>query len=138
MHEMLRSFVTLAKFLNLTHAVNHLGSTRQTVRRHIEMLQSLRGEKLLAFVDRQYVLTREGELALVEAEQILQLDEAWMRKDIRVVNGLTAVLYDADFRGSLFITAAFHRHGLEKRNTAYTERAALLGGIQSATGSPGV
>ena len=94
MHEMLRSFVTLAKFLNLTHAVNHLGSTRQTVRRHIEMLQSLRGEKLLAFEDRQYVLTREGALALVEAEQILLLDEAWKRKDVRVVNGLTAVLYD--------------------------------------------
>ena len=96
MHEMLRSFVTLARFLNLSHAVNHLGSTRQTVRRHIEMLESLRGEKLLGLVDRQYVLTEAGELAVVEAEQILLLDEAWMRKDIRVVNGLTAVLYDAD------------------------------------------
>ena len=96
MHEMLRSFVTLAKFLNLTHAVNHLGSTRQTVRRHIEMLQALRGETLLAFVDRQYVLTREGELALVEAEQILQLDDAWMRKEVRVVDGLTAVRYDSN------------------------------------------
>ena len=93
MHEMLRSFVTLAKFLNLTHAVNHLGSTRQTVRRHIEMLQELRGQKLLAFVDRQYVLTREGALALVEAEQILQLGDAWMRQEVRVVDGLTAVLY---------------------------------------------
>lgn len=96
MHEMLRSFVTLAKFLNLTHAVNHLGSTRQTVRRHIEMLQSLRGQKLLAFEDRQYVLTKEGEVALVDAEQILLLDEAWMRRDVRVVNGLTAVLYNTD------------------------------------------
>ncbi len=96
MHEMLRSFVTLAKFLNLTHAVNHLGSTRQTVRRHIEMLQSLRGQKLLAFEDRQYVLTKEGEVALVDAEQILLLDEAWMRRDVRVVNGLTAVLYNPD------------------------------------------
>ncbi len=96
MHEMLRSFVTLAKFLNLTHAVNHLGSTRQTVRRHIEMLQSLRGETLLSFVDRQYVLTREGAVALVEAEQILLLDEAWMRQEVRVVNGLTAVLYDPE------------------------------------------
>lgn len=96
MHEMLRSFVTLAKFLNLTHAVNHLGSTRQTVRRHIELLQSLRGEKLLEFVDRQYVLTRAGALALVEAEQILLLGDAWMRKEVRVVDGLTAVLYDSN------------------------------------------
>jgi len=96
MHEMLRSFVTLARFLNLTHAVDHLGSTRQTVRRHVEMLQSLRGEKLFAFVDRQYVLTEAGVLALVEAERILQLDDAWMRKEVRVVNGLTAVRYYTD------------------------------------------
>jgi len=96
MHEMLRSFVTLARFLNLSHAVEHLGSTRQTVRRHIEMLQSIRGEKLFAFVDRQYVLTDAGALALVEAERILQLDDAWMRKEVRVVNGLTAVRYYTD------------------------------------------
>ena len=96
MHEMLRSFVTLARYLNLSHSVDHLGSTRQTVRRHIEMLQSLRGEKLFAFVDRQYVLTDEGALALVEAERILQLDDAWMRKEIRVVDGLFAVRYSAD------------------------------------------
>ena len=96
MHEMLRSFVTLARFLNQSHAVEHLGSTRQTVRRHIEMLQSIRGEKLFAFVDRQYVLTDAGALALVEAERILQLDDAWMRKEVRVVNGLTAVRYYTD------------------------------------------
>ena len=102
MHEMLQSFVVLARFLNLSHAVDHLGSTRQTVRRHVEMLQSLRGEKLFAFVDRQYVLTEEGALALVEAERILQLDDAWMRKEVRVVNGLTAVQYYTDSANPYF------------------------------------
>ncbi len=96
MHEMLRSFVTLARFLNLSHAVEHLGSTRQTVRRHVEMLQSLRGEKLFEFVDRQYVLTEKGVLAVAEADRILQLDDAWMRKEVRIVNGLTAVRYVTD------------------------------------------
>lgn len=99
---MLRSFVTLARFLNLSHAVEHLGSTRQTVRRHVEMLQSLRGEKLFAFVDRQYVLTEEGALSLVEAERILQLDDAWMRKEVRVVDGLTAVRYNTDTEAPYF------------------------------------
>ena len=96
MHEMLRSFVMLARYLNLSHAVEHLGSTRQTVRRHIEMLQALRGEELFAFVDRQYVLTDAGVLALTEAERILQLDEAWMRKEVSIVDGLTTVRYLAD------------------------------------------
>jgi len=33
--ELLRSFTTLARTLNLSHAVKELRSTRQTVRRHI-------------------------------------------------------------------------------------------------------
>ncbi|MEP3512466.1 MAG: hypothetical protein ABJN38_11970, partial [Lentilitoribacter sp.] len=35
LHEMIRSFTTLARTLNLSHAVKELGSTRQTLRRHI-------------------------------------------------------------------------------------------------------
>ena len=92
---MLRSFVAFARSLNLSHAVNQLGSTRQTVRRHVDMLQELRREKLFVLVDRQYVLTDEGLLALVEAEQILQLADAWMRNEIKVVNGLTAVRFQS-------------------------------------------
>ena len=37
--EMIRSFVTLATTLNLSHAVAELGTTRQTLRRHIQQLE---------------------------------------------------------------------------------------------------
>ena len=37
--EMLRSFTTLARTLNLSHAVEELNSTRQTIRRHISQLE---------------------------------------------------------------------------------------------------
>ncbi len=60
MFEMLRSFTTLASTLNLSRAVIALGSTRQTVRRHIQQLEELRGEQLFEVHDRQYVLTEAG------------------------------------------------------------------------------
>ena len=46
--ELLRSFSTLARTLNLSKAVRELGSTRQTVRRHIYLLEEARGEKLFS------------------------------------------------------------------------------------------
>ena len=56
--EALRSFSTLASTLNLSRAVDALGTTRQTVRRHISLLEEARGEELFALIDRQYVLTK--------------------------------------------------------------------------------
>ena len=41
--EILRSFTMLAATLNLSHAVKELGSTRQTVRRHISQLEDIKG-----------------------------------------------------------------------------------------------
>ena len=45
--ELLRSFTTLARTLNLSHAVKELRSTRQTVRRHIAQLEEMRGTPCL-------------------------------------------------------------------------------------------
>ena len=69
MFEMLRSFTTLAETLNLSHAVVLLGSTRQTVRRHIQQLEEMRGEALFEVHDRQYVLTDAGDRSVREATQ---------------------------------------------------------------------
>lgn len=66
--EMLRSFVVLADTLNLSHAVERLQTTRQTVRRHIKLLEERRGAPLFELRDRQYALTPAGKRALPEAE----------------------------------------------------------------------
>lgn len=94
--ELLRSFAALAKTLNLSHAVKELKSTRQTVRRHINLLEELRGEPLFELVDRQYVLTEAGRRALPEALDILARGDAWMQNQSSHVNGLFAVRYTAN------------------------------------------
>jgi hypothetical protein len=86
--EMIRSFSALAKHLNLSHAVEVLGSTRQTVRRHIANLEEVKGVALFKVVDRRYELTDDGERALPEAEEILARGHAWLRGQSFHVNGL--------------------------------------------------
>lgn len=78
LHEMMKSFTTLARTLNLSHAVKELGSTRQTVRRHITLLEEAKGEPLFSVEDRQYRLTEAGERALPEALEILARGNAWL------------------------------------------------------------
>ena len=77
--EMIRSFVTLARTLNLSHAVKDLGSTRQTVRRHIATLEETMGAPLFAVDDRRYQLTPAGEKALPNAKDILARGTTWLR-----------------------------------------------------------
>lgn len=86
--EMIRSFSSLARCLNLSHAVEELGSTRQTVRRHIANLEEIRGDTLFRVVDRRYELTEAGVRALPEAEEILTRGHAWLRGQSFHVNGL--------------------------------------------------
>lgn len=76
--EMLRSFTTLAKTLNLSQAVRILDCTRQTVRRHIDILEEIRGEKLFEVRDRQYSITEAGSRSVIEAEYLLERCEAWL------------------------------------------------------------
>lgn len=77
--EMIRSFVTLAATLNLSHAVKELGSTRQTVRRHISALEDAMGARLFVVDDRRYFLTDAGENALPDAKDILARGTTWLR-----------------------------------------------------------
>lgn len=88
LHEMIRSFTTLARTLNLSHAVKELGSTRQTVRRHIAQLEEAKGEALFTVEDRQYRLTEAGERALPEALGILSRGNAWLNSNVSHVHGL--------------------------------------------------
>lgn len=86
--EMLRSFTTLAKHLNLSHAVAELNSTRQTVRRHIAQLEEAKGIQLFTVRDRRYELTEEGAAALPDALDLLARGSAWVRGQMELVNGL--------------------------------------------------
>ncbi|MEE4187467.1 MAG: LysR family transcriptional regulator [Roseobacter sp.] len=88
LHEMIRSFTTLARTLNLSHAVKELGSTRQTLRRHIALLEEAKGVSLFEVRDRQYHLTDEGRRALPEAEGILARGNAWLSGKSSIINGL--------------------------------------------------
>ncbi|MBA83366.1 LysR family transcriptional regulator [Thalassobius sp. S69A] len=86
--ELLKSFVTLAHTLNLSRAVRELDSTRQTVRRHINILEEIKGESLFELEDRQYRLSEAGRRALREAEDILARGESWLKGEAGHINGL--------------------------------------------------
>ncbi len=82
--EILRSFTTLASTLNLSETVQRLGVTRQTVRRHINTLEELKGAKLFELRNRSYSLTDAGMQCRLEAQAILDQTEDWLRnKSVR-------------------------------------------------------
>jgi hypothetical protein len=85
---MLRSFVTLADTLNVSRAVQLLGVTRQTLRRHIEILEGSRGQQLFMVEDRQYRLTEEGCQAVQEARNLLERGRAWLESEAGHREGL--------------------------------------------------
>jgi biotin operon repressor len=88
LYEMVRSFVILSRTLNLSHAVEKLGSTRQTVRRHIQQLEALAGTEYFYVVDRRYQLTEAGLEALPEAENILARCNVWAKGQVRHKGGM--------------------------------------------------
>ncbi len=94
--ELLRSFTMLARTLNLSKAVRELGSTRQTVRRHIRLLEESKGVALFVLEDRQYQLTESGRRSLPEAEELLARGEAWLNNQSDHINGLSHIVYEDD------------------------------------------
>lgn len=92
--EMMRSFATLARTLNLSHAVKEMNSTRQTVRRHIAMLEAEMGVTLFEVDERQYHLTTAGKEALPGAEDMLARARVWARGDTKHVSGLMLLSHE--------------------------------------------
>lgn len=74
---MLRAFVCLSDHLNLSRACEELGATRQTVRRHITDLETIKGAKLFELEDRQYRLSPFGRASLPGARAILRELDLW-------------------------------------------------------------
>ncbi|MEX0369846.1 MAG: LysR family transcriptional regulator [Tateyamaria sp.] len=92
--EMMRSFTTLARTLNLSHAVTELNSTRQTVRRHISQLEEIRGARLFDVVNRRYELTEEGKAALPAAQNLLGQGQLWLQGQLVDVEGLMGMSHE--------------------------------------------
>ena len=92
--EMIRSFTTLARTLNLSHAVGELKNTRQTVRRHIETLENSMGGALFEVKDRRYQLTPLGEQMLPSAQSILAQGRLWLNGDLSEVDGMMHMSYE--------------------------------------------
>ena len=92
--EMMRSFVTLARTLNLSHAVKELKSTRQTLRRHITLLEEEMGAQLFRVDDRRYSLTEEGVNALPEALNLVAKSTMWLRGTARHQNNLQRISFE--------------------------------------------
>jgi biotin operon repressor len=74
---MMRAFVCLSGYLNLSKACDELGTTRQTVRRHITDLETICGKQLFEVVDRRYELTADGSELLNEAKSLLLRLDTW-------------------------------------------------------------
>lgn len=117
--EMIRSFTTLARTLNLSHAVAELNSTRQTVRRHISQLEEMRGVQLFDVVNRRYELTEAGREALPSALSLLGHGRLWMQGQIKDVNGLMGTSF-ADGKGR------YYYQQQQPVNIAWTNTSPLL------------
>lgn len=96
MTAILESFTTLARTQNLSRTVSILGTTRQTVRRHVQLLEKIKGEKLFQVHDRRYELTEFGAGALEDAEFILSRCDSWIAGHRDSVRGLARIIYNAD------------------------------------------
>jgi DNA-binding MarR family transcriptional regulator len=94
--DMLRAFDGVAKYLNFSDAARHMGVTRQTLRRHLNELEEIRGVKLFDLSNNRYSLTPRGEEILPEAQEILTVCDSWnstKRKSFSRVRGLEHATY---------------------------------------------
>ncbi|KIN68310.1 putative transcriptional regulator, LysR family domain protein [Sulfitobacter donghicola DSW-25 = KCTC 12864 = JCM 14565] len=86
----------MARTLNLSKAVAELGSTRQTVRRHIDQLEEAMGFKLFEIEDRRYVLTEAGARALAPAQVLLDQGRVWYSGQFEYVGGMLKFSYESE------------------------------------------
>ncbi len=94
-YENLRSFTTVAETLNITKAVDQLGFTRQTIRRHLDDLEAITGEKLFDTKNRQYQLTTAGQDCLAGAKELLAAIHAWAEGNFSPSSGLQKFAFQA-------------------------------------------
>lgn len=106
-YEMLRSFVVVANTLNITRAVEILGITRQTIRRHLDDLEALLSVKLFTMDSRQYQITLEGKQYLQGANRLLADLDTWVETG-SAPSKASQVMVDQSSDGTFFYFAQQH------------------------------
>ena len=105
--EQLRSFVTLARWLNVTRACAELGCTRQTLKNHIKSLENSKNGSFFSLVNRKKQLTPLGTQQLIGAKQILALSNQWLNKKLKIADQLLEIKI-SDPSGFLFHSKQLH------------------------------
>lgn len=95
---MLRAFLALAECLNLSEASEALGLTRQTVRRYIDTLETIKGDTLFTLDRNRYILTSIGEASVAEARHIVSRTERFCSPAARSRNRDAFTFSDEDGR----------------------------------------
>lgn len=114
LYEMMRSFTTLARTLNLSETVSLLDVTRQTVRRHIRTLEEIKGTPLFEVRNRSYVLTEAGAECLDEAERILKESEAWLHGHFVRIKSSDSALEHAIYQDDRGLDFRAQQHPLRR------------------------
>ncbi len=108
---MMRSFCVMARNLNLSRSAELLDLTRQTIRRHIHLIEESRGEKLFELKDKKYYLTAAGRAALDGAESIVTKGLAWLKRQYDLHDGMQLIrIRDSEDRPVFFS----HQHKLTR------------------------
>ena len=91
--DMLRAFESLARTLNLSETAERLGTTRQTVRRHVSELEACRGGALFSLHKQSYALTPLGVSSLSGARSMLRQAERWSQGELQSTSGFQHLEY---------------------------------------------
>lgn len=132
--DMLRAFVCLAETLNLSRASEVLGVTRQTLRRNIDHLETLRGERLFELDQGRYRLSAAGETRLSDAREILTWCDSWdstNRFAIRRLDGYEHARY-AGPGGEVFHTQQHSLASIASSGSVLLRRALAAWGTSLA------
>ena len=120
---MMRSFCTMAQRTNLSKAAEDLGLTRQTIRRHIFLIEESRGQKLFTRDDRKYHLTEAGQMALSGAEEVVTKGLAWLKGQYDVKQGLSFIQISDEDGKPLFFSHQRKLSSIWKDGTGLLQQA---------------
>lgn len=114
----LKSLIVLAETRNLSETVRLLGLTRQTIRRHIKLLEELRGRRMFSLEAGAYRLTTDGRAEYQAARRIFDGVCSWAQ-GLGSVNPFIDLRRFEDSHGRYYYS---QQHGL---------RSLMLDGLES-------